>query len=559
MGEEGGEGGGGGGGEEGGREVEAEIRPLKKGGGERAGAAKGGRLLQRWRTGAFFLSLFLCLSVVFAFSFVIPCPVRPVSQRAWSRAFAAAAAAAPYKFLEAKDVDQDRVQDILFAFQASDGIHNSSTNRSCAGEGFPSPCAFITAVSGTNGSTLWEVPVAENLHFMDCSFDYGDSQGCLILGNPASLAALDLETGKTLWRVTPHLGTNSTMLTPLLMIPDIDGDRVPDLLAFAAAGEEVQCGFYSGVSGKEIGSSGRLHLPGRRGHLMQVTKTGAHYVLFYTANALYGYSLKQLYTLVAGSEGHGGTSLKEDPQWYTVIDEATHHVPVLSSGEIHYLMKVPGRSGTDILIVRSATLELLDGQRLGSMWARDGMPPIQREPVLGSFAPDEVDIVVEGTAAPNRKKILIVEGRSGDLKWELELLSGVGTPGPATLPTADHRSLFLFWGNYQPGQNETGSEGASQNLYMFHPSFLNVLLWMNNSTEVILAFKAVLFERSRHACYVLLTGPEHSSSPGLVVLSKRKLKEDMAGGHVIWLNQLAQDTEQNIRDRFLRMRYRSPW
>lgn len=68
----------------------------------------------------------------------------------------------------------------------------------------------------------------------------------------------------------------------------------------------------------------------------------------------------------------------------------------------------------------------------------------------------------------------------------------------------------------------------------------------------------MLFERSRHACYVLLTEPEPHRSPGLVTLSKRKLKEDMASSHVIWLKQLGRDTEQDIRDRFLRMRYHSP-
>ncbi|XP_015265384.1 PREDICTED: protein ITFG3, partial [Gekko japonicus] len=470
--------------------------------------------------------------------------------------------AAAYKALEVRDVDQDRVQDILFAFRASDGSRssssNSSTSRSCSGEGLPSPCAFIAAVSGTNGSTLWEEPVAEDLQFMDCSFQYGGSQGCLVLGKPASLAAVDLKTGKTVWRVTAGLATNATVLSPLLTVPDVDGDGVPDLLLFAAAGEEVRSGFYSGKSGEEVGSGGSLRLPGRRGHLMQVTATGAHYVLFYTANTLYGYSLKELYTMASGSEGHGETSLKEDPQWQTAMDEATHRVTLLSSGEIRRVMKVLGRSGTDILLVRSTTLELLDGQRLGSRWASDVMPPIQSEPVLGSFAPDEVAIVVESRGAPGRKKILIVESSSGDIKWELDLLSGAGAPTPATLPTADHRSLFFFWGDYQPGSNGTESEGPPQNLYLFHSSFPNMILWMNNSTEAIVVFQAVLFERSRHACYVLLTGPETGSGPGLVVLSKRKLKEDIAGSHVIWLNQVAQDTDQNIRDRFLRMRYHSP-
>lgn len=62
---------------------------------------------------------------------------------------------------------------------------------------------------------------------------------------------------------------------------------------------------------------------------------------------------------------------------------------------------------------------------------------------------------------PSASQILIVEGGSGNIKWELDLHSGSGTPAPATLPTADHRSLFLFWGDYQPGRNGTVSARAS--------------------------------------------------------------------------------------------------
>lgn len=39
--------------------------------------------LSRCRTVAFFLSLFICLFVVFVLSFIIPCPDRPSSQGKW--------------------------------------------------------------------------------------------------------------------------------------------------------------------------------------------------------------------------------------------------------------------------------------------------------------------------------------------------------------------------------------------------------------------------------------------------------------------------------------------
>ncbi|NWZ18419.1 F234A protein, partial [Asarcornis scutulata] len=152
---------------------------------------------------------------------------------------------------------------------------------------------------------------------------------------------------------------------------------------------------------------------------------------------------------------------------------------------------------------------------------------------------------------------MIVEGGSGAVQWDLKLNSRAESPGLATLSTADHRSTFLIWGEYKVAGNETGSTAPQQKLYLFHPSYTNVLLELRNNTDQIIAFNATLFERSRHACYVLLTGPQPGEEPGLVSLMKRKLKEDVSESKVIWLSQVAVDSEQYIRDRLYRMRFHS--
>ncbi|NXT39429.1 F234A protein, partial [Pelecanoides urinatrix] len=152
---------------------------------------------------------------------------------------------------------------------------------------------------------------------------------------------------------------------------------------------------------------------------------------------------------------------------------------------------------------------------------------------------------------------MIVESESGAVQWDLKLNSRAESPGPATLSTADHRSTFLIWGEYQAAGNETRSRAPLQKLYLFHPSYTNVLLELRNSTDQIIAFNAALFERSRHACYVLLRGPQPSEELGSVSLMKRKLKEDISESRVIWLSQVAVDSEQYVRDRLYRMRFHS--
>lgn len=506
--------------------------------------------LSRWRTAAFFVSLFLCLIIVFAFSFIIPCPERPVSERTWLRNYDSAVA---YRFLVIEDVNKDKVQDVIFAFKASNG--SSSFNSSCLDEGLPSPCAFITAVSGTNGRVLWERPAATEVEWMQCGItQLGGAPGCLLVGQPVSLTAVDQQTGEVQWRQSDDFGANYTVLTPLSVIPDVDGDGVQDLIIFIATGDKIKTFIHSGKSGQQIGSTGSLNVDGEARYIM-LSPGSSHYFLFYTANSIYAYSLKDLYSAATGMEIKL-PGLEQDPQWEKNVDHTTHRLIPLSTGDIRYLAKIPGRSRENILVVSSEMTTLISAQNLQTLWTLN-VSRVMSEPLLGYYRPDVLDVVLESEIGPNRKKVMIVEGGSGAVQWDLKLNSRAESPQPATLSTADHRSTFLIWGEYQVAGNETISTDPLQKLYLFHPSYTNVLLELRNSTDQIIAFNATLFERSRHACYVLLRGPQPGEEPGLVSLMKRKLKEDVSESRVIWLSQVAVDSEQYIRDRLYRMRYHS--
>lgn len=111
--------------------------------------------LTHWRTAVFFLSLFLCLTIVFAFSFIIPCPVRPQYLISWNRTFPEAGlhncrflwlvdlgsvakvwglllfSTATYDFLATEDTNRDKIKDILFVLRSSEG----SQNNTCTGAG----------------------------------------------------------------------------------------------------------------------------------------------------------------------------------------------------------------------------------------------------------------------------------------------------------------------------------------------------------------------------------------------------------------------------------------
>ncbi|XP_008061916.1 protein FAM234A [Carlito syrichta] len=546
------------------KDLEAEIHPLKSED-RKSQENLGNRLknednlkstpplsrLSRCRTVAFFLSLFLCLFVVFVVSFIIPCPDRPVSQRMWRIDYNIAVT---YDFLAMEDINNDKIQDVLFLYK---NINSSSNfNRSCIDEGFSSPCTFAAAASGANGSLLWERPVAQDVAVVECAVpqtrDGKAASACILVDRPGSFIAVNLFTGETLWSHASSLSQNAFILRPLLQVPDVDGDGAPDLLMLTQEEKQVNSYIYSGSTGLQIGHRGSLGVDGESGFLLHVTRTGAHYLLLPCASSLCGYSVKGLYEKVA----QGNSPFKKDPLWEDMLNTTTHQVLPHSSGAVHHLMHVPGKAGADVLLVGSEACVLLDGQELMPRWTLR-MAPGLRRPVFGYYKPDTLAVAVENGTSIDRQ-ILLLDLSTGAILWSQALPSLPGGPPSASLPTADHRSAFFFWGLHEPvGTNETEARGAQHSLYMFHPSLPHVLLELTSISTPIIAFDVVLFEPSRHAALVLLMGPASSDTPGLVSVIKHKVRDLVPSSRVVHLGERGPDSDQAVRDRFSRLRYLS--
>ncbi|NXW17820.1 F234A protein, partial [Circaetus pectoralis] len=124
---------------------------------------------------------------------------------------------------------------------------------------------------------------------------------------------------------------------------------------------------------------------------------------FFTENSLYAYSLKDLYSAATGMEIKL-PSLEQDPQWEKNIDRTTHHLSLLSFGDIRYLAKIPGRSLENILVVNSEMATLINAQNLQTLWTLN-VSRVVSEPLLGYYKPDVLGIVLESEIGPNRKKV----------------------------------------------------------------------------------------------------------------------------------------------------------
>ncbi|XP_070708495.1 protein FAM234A [Pempheris klunzingeri] len=505
--------------------------------------------LTHWRTAVFFLSLFLCLTIVFAFSFIIPCPVRPQYLITWNRTFFQAAT---YDFLAFEDASKDKVMDVLFVLRNTEG----SQNNTCAGAGLPSPCVFVLAVDGTDGETLWERPLAPEFHWAQCGLDKETSQtwDCL-LSHSDQLTAVDKYTGDVRWQQPRPSGLQSTV--PVLSVPDLDGDMVSDVALVASDSTQTQLAFLSGKTGVQIGSTVVLDLTEAANHLLHRTTEDAHYVLLQKDTGLYGLAL---WRIAAKAKAGMEVGLKKDKYWEKNAAATSGFVPIYESDSVKQVLRAGETDDPpNLLIVTGNEVALVDGKQLKLLW-RFNSSSILSQPSFGHFNKDNVlDVVVEEDVGNYTKRVVILDGKSGGVLWEISLLATPNSPRPASIHTTNSFSIFVFWGTMPSGTNSTVPLTSERCSYMLHPLYSKVLLESSTSMDHIIAFKATLLERGRHAAYILLTGPRTEGAEGTVVLSKRKLKQDVPYSKVLRIDTSgSSETNEDIKEAFNRLRF-SEW
>lgn len=502
--------------------------------------------LTHWRTAVFFFSLFLCLTIVFAFSFIIPCPVRPQYLISWNRTFTEAET---FDFLAVEAASSDKVLDVLFVLKASE----SSANNTCTDAGLPSPCVFMLAVDGTDGENLWERPLHPEFHWAQCGLqkDKGRTWDCL-LSHSDQITAIDKHTGEIEWQQPQPSGFHSTV--PVLSVPDLDKDKVDDVALVASDKGQTQLAFLSGKNGVQIGSTVTLESTETHKHLLHRTPGASHYVLLQTDTGLYGLAL---WRIAAKAKAGMESSLKKDKHWEKKASNTTGLVPIYKSDSVSHVVKREERDGqANLLLVTGTEVALVDGRNLQLLWSFN-TSSVLSEPTYGHFNKDDVlDVVVEEDVGNQTKRVVILDGKSGVVLWEINLLSGPNTPRPASIHTTNSVSIFVFWGTMPSETNSSIPLTTERRTYMLLPLYSQVLLESSNVLDHIITFKATLLERGRHAAYFLLTGPAMVGDKGTVVLSKRKLKQDVPESNVLRIgSKEGLESNDDIKEAFKRLRF----
>ncbi|KAL4658279.1 protein FAM234A-like isoform X1 [Arapaima gigas] len=560
------------------REAEGEVVPPGK---AKEECQKGHHFahLSRWHTAAFFLSLFLCLTVVFAFSFIIPCPIRPIYLRFWNHTYNGAET---YDFLAVEDANKDKILDILFVLKAFRG----SLNTSCTTEGKSSsivkpchgesasrliyacvcfaglPCLFFLAAAGTNGQILWERALDPEFQWAQCGIRGlgGMDTGCLF-AHAQQLTAVDKYTGNVLWQ-QPHPPSISSHL-PVLMMPDLDGDDVGDLVLVEPGQVQTKLAVVSGKTGGQIGSDMVLNSTEASRHLLHTTGSGSHYLLFQTVSVLAvtgaGLYALPLWRVAAQARTGSEAGLKRDQVWEKKADGNTGQLLLYSSMSLQWVVQIPRESrGHNLLLVSAGTVELVDGDSLQSLW-RVNVSRVLSEPTTGYFNKDDIpDVVMEDGFGNGTKQVVILDGKSGAQLWDMVLLVRPNTPMPTSVRTIHTVSVFVFWGEVPLQQNSSSTNTEGCFIYMLHPQHPQAVLENSVSNEHIISFKATLLERGRHASFITLMDTEGAVQGGLedaVTLTKRKLKENVPDSRVCWLEGVRGD-DQAVKRAFENLRFR---
>ncbi|XP_062382140.1 protein FAM234A [Sardina pilchardus] len=511
--------------------------------------------LSGWRTAAFLLALFLCLTIVFAFSFILPCPTRPQYLVTWNHTLPAAAA---YEFLAVVHANEDKIKDIIFIYKSNNG----SENTTCETEGLSSPCMFVLAVDGTTGVKIWERPLNFDLQWAQCGFDRVDekSSKCL-LAHTNTLTVISTHTGDVLWQQSSSPGVGA--VAPALGVSDLDGDGTNDIALLTPQPNQMKLVFLSGKTGLQLGSEVEVIAEDSSSHMLHKTAGEAQYLLLQTGSGLYA---EGLWNLVA--KANLDTPLKKDPKWEKRRN-GTGPIMIYKSSSLLRVLSVAVDTGVPSLLLMAgqenqdqpnATItELLDGESLTSLWKTNTSEPLS-QPSFGHFNKDGIpDVVIEEDAGNATKRIIILDGKTGEVLWEVPLLALPHTPAPSSVLTIQSYSVFMLWGETLTNQTGTGMEQRFS--YLLHPSYSNLLLQRSSPVEHIIAFKATLLERGRHASYLLLTGPHASEGvepeeAGSVVLTKRKLKGDVSDSTVLSVSgPVTQDNVNVVKEAFERLRF----
>ncbi|KAM5148834.1 protein FAM234B [Mantella aurantiaca] len=495
------------------------------------------------RTTVFLLTVVISMIMVLVCAFLIPCPLSN-QHNIWHVNMGYEPEVSPP--MELFDVNKDGVPDILLLF-----VSRSTNTSPAVSKHQPS----ISALSGINGSVLWKRNSQEYLRSIQCGhlvLKPQQNDTCLLTGTSKLLTLISASTGSTIWTMDPSHVLHEAMAAPAVVLPDLDDDNFSDLLVLTIGENQPDLGFLlvSGLTGKPLGGIVKYSRMGE-GKVIDpqayYTSQGAIYILFGFGN-IQAVALRDIYAQAKNRDSFPSILQKNEPDWEKRKSVNLSKLISVCSADVEFLQTIPvfGNNCSDLLVTTKEGLSLLKGQDLEQKWSVT-LKNIYSIPQPGYFNTDgNLDFFVQIQSGNDVKKLVVIDGSTSALLWEWEVLWHEREAKAMSLLTADGKSVFLFWGEGPPTDNNSAlhtkpEDHWNRHLYLLYPTYPGVVLDLFKVTSSIVATGAGIVELEKDVVLAIITAEKEMETDKLLrnmTLSKLGMKWALSNSQALSLGHV---------------------
>ncbi|KAM7335623.1 hypothetical protein ACRRTK_006100 [Alexandromys fortis] len=372
------------------------------------------------------------------------------------------------------------------------------------------------------------------------------------------------EGGKVMWTLDPDHLSNGTLAAPVVVLPDLDGDGVRDLVVLAIGELQPDLCFLlvSGRTGSPVGRPVKYNIVGVGnliGPQVYITTSGAVYILFGFGN-IQAVALRDIFVQAQNRDSSPPSLQIEEPEWEKRRSvNLSELIDVYSDGvELLQLVKAPDSNCSSLLITTRQGLVLLRGQDLMPLW-KLSLQGLRSQPTPGYFTDDQtLDFLLQTQDGVGMKKMTVVDGGSGSIIWSHSIPCHMKETPTTSAITSDQKSVFLFWAEAltaaSPSSDDTpGAEPPGlYHLYLLHPAFPSIFLDLTNTTGIVTASEVGINDIWKDAFYVTRrTGMSPDGHPTSLVISKLSLRWALMEGQMVQLKETTPKIGRGELRRFL--------
>ncbi|XP_060946551.1 protein FAM234B [Limanda limanda] len=512
------------------------------------------RMKNAVRSAFFLVPLVSAMLVVLLCAFLIPCRKGELEKRLqWERALGDAGGVTP-PALALWDVDGDSVEDVFLGVtEWSNDTHLPQRTKIYS----------AVALSAVSGRVLWTKVMAESVMYIQCGLQNSSQPApvCLLICK-SILMAVNGTTGKNLSSVQLK-----NIESQAVLLPDLQGDSVPDLLIATLPEDEtleLNLTLISGLTGVQLGRPVSFNLTGQGkliGPLLHETQKGAFYILFGLGN-VEAISLRDLYIRATGKMPVTQALRIKDPKWEELRKTNSSFIDIYrGSDQVDFMLPLAAGFGNNrntldtvsnlnstrsdwVLVYGSSKLSVLRQRDMHKKWTFSS-PPIHSQPAAGHFNDDGILDLLFQHSANGVMEAQVIDGATGKLLWSAEFVCPRLVLQTSAISTSPGQSAFLFWASEPINalKNVTKTtvapgEPLIRKLFLLHPMYPTVLLELASTTDTTVASAVSYQEQQKDATYITVSSrPTPDSEPMARIVKSMSLRAAIVKAQIVRLGE----------------------